>query len=341
MFVYLAVVDFLLISSWNLVNHLFEIYATVGCINKGKPLSSLSKEPVTTLLSGLRDSKRPLVRVTAFQELAYIATLDEFKLREFLYTAQYRDSFVWTAVLDECSREIDEAYKRLRARPKVLKNETSSVGSFTKPNIFGNSLTTSKNLDLDKIPHYALKSETLVSPTKKPTKHSFSMANNDMEPIDIQKFFKPVVDLVKKEYNTFQNSRFGEPFKSTIEREAGTRIVNELNLGNALISIAQISLNAEFEDKKNIVISNLPEVLLLLEKIISSTKLFTETNQLKEGAKNSVTEIHDLSLRLFFELVVKYNHMLSDFALSQPVFNLSKWCIDLAIEQQKELEFAN
>ena len=58
-----------IILSWEVVNHVFNVYATIGCLDGNKPISSYSTDPLNCLLSGLRDvdPNYQLSRLTAFQ----------------------------------------------------------------------------------------------------------------------------------------------------------------------------------------------------------------------------------------------------------------------------------
>ncbi|KAK6458323.1 nuclear envelope protein [Scheffersomyces xylosifermentans] len=148
-----------ILLAWEFVNYAFNVYATIGCLDGKKPISTYSADPINTLLSGLRnvDPEYQLSRLTAFQELSYIATTNDpegVKLRTAIYNARSRRGFIWPAILDECSLIIKETTARVNYRSasdlKVLKQNqltikeelrsSSSSKHVDESDIFGNSI---------------------------------------------------------------------------------------------------------------------------------------------------------------------------------------------------------
>lgn len=150
-------VSFFVFCAWELVNHVYNIYATIGCLDAKKPISSYSEDPIGTLLSGLRDMEpqNQLSRLSAFQELAYMANTrnaEEVKRRNAVYNIATRGSYVWPAILDECALVIREVSSRVNYRLKsdmaalketqlTIKEEPASLFKQEKF-IFGNSYDT-------------------------------------------------------------------------------------------------------------------------------------------------------------------------------------------------------
>ncbi|KAG7191870.1 uncharacterized protein KQ657_002659 [Scheffersomyces spartinae] len=145
---------------WEIVNHLYNVYASIGCLDGKKLISTYSKDPISTLLSGLRNTNggfiNQLSRVTAFQELAYISTSSDdkeaIKLRKSIYKAKTTDGYLCLQFLIECATIIRDTTTRinfrtdtdLRALKKITQeqdNSTTNVNNndtlFT--DIFGNS----------------------------------------------------------------------------------------------------------------------------------------------------------------------------------------------------------
>lgn len=155
----LGYLSFNIILAWELINHVFSVYATIGCLDGTKPISTYSSDPINILLSGLRNSdpENELSRLTAFQELAYISTLNTkegVKLRSAIYNAHSKGGFLWTAILDECSLLIKETSQRINFRSssdmKIIKQNQTQIKedlnkSFIGDNsdIFGNSFISS------------------------------------------------------------------------------------------------------------------------------------------------------------------------------------------------------
>lgn len=156
--IHISYVSAQIIFAWEIVNHVYNVYATIGCLDGSKPISTYSSDPINTLLSGLRnvDPENQLSRLTAYQELAYIATTNDaegVKLRNAIYNAHSKGGFIWPAILDECSLTIKEVTLRINYRSasdmKVLKQKEISVkddfriSSKANDEIFGNSFTLS------------------------------------------------------------------------------------------------------------------------------------------------------------------------------------------------------
>lgn len=80
----LFVFTFIILYHFELINLSFNAHMTMGCLHKGKPISSLSSTPMETLITGLQ-SKKPFTKLTAFQELAYRATSNDINLRLPIY----------------------------------------------------------------------------------------------------------------------------------------------------------------------------------------------------------------------------------------------------------------
>lgn len=147
-----------IIFSWEVVNRVYNVYATIGCLDGSKPISTYSADPINTLLSGVRnvDPENQLSRLTAYQELAYISTtndLEGVKLRNAIYNAHSRGGFIWPAILDECSLIIKETTLKINYRSgsdmnALKQNQISVKDDFrtslkSSDEIFGNSFTLS------------------------------------------------------------------------------------------------------------------------------------------------------------------------------------------------------
>lgn len=122
--VHVGYVSFFVFWAWELVNYVYGIYATIGCLDGKKPISTYSSDPMATLLSGLRDiePRNQLSRLAAFQELAHLANstdLEGVKSRSVVYNTQARGNYVWPAILDECALVIRDVSSRVNYRLKV------------------------------------------------------------------------------------------------------------------------------------------------------------------------------------------------------------------------------
>jgi Nucleoporin protein Ndc1-Nup. len=290
------------------------VYATIGCLDGKKPISTYSSDPINTLLSGLRnvDPEQQLCRLTAFQELAYLATTSEpegVKLRTAIYNARSRRGFVWPAILDECSliiKEITAAINyrstsdlhTLRQKQIQIKQELSgsSIGrTVDDSDIFGNSFITSpiksnspgiqtyseakqpKKSLLDSY-WYQLIEKQAIKPLQKLVSNLVSGKKSS------NSTFAPIKNILVRIENTclIYNERFlsssgGLLFRTTLKRDTESRVVNAVSFGNAVIAISNLLIHSIEEDKNSTVTNNhIRDILELLEKPVRATSNYTD-----------------------------------------------------------------
>ncbi|CAR28096.1 hypothetical protein ZYGR_0N05860 [Zygosaccharomyces rouxii] len=145
----------LLLAFWEFanlefVNIAFNAHMSIGCLHKGKPISSLSSTPMETLATGL-SSKKQFTKLTAFQELSYRATSSDLSLRLPLYHTRYRNTHIWPVILRESLLVIQETNDTVTKYLNTLENTMSlqdslkrrSPISFADENekLFGNQAT--------------------------------------------------------------------------------------------------------------------------------------------------------------------------------------------------------
>ncbi|CCK68784.1 Ndc1p KNAG_0B03420 [Huiozyma naganishii CBS 8797] len=164
----LAVLSFLVILHFEFVNISFDAHLSIGCLHKGKPISSLSSTPIETLVSGLA-SKKPFTKLTAFQELSYRATLLDPSLRLPIYENSHRGTNMWPVIMKECLAVIQETNETVgkylttveRTLQGTSKHERlNPTPEFSNEPLFGNSPSLSKrgfrddhNLNSDVVPN--------------------------------------------------------------------------------------------------------------------------------------------------------------------------------------------
>ncbi|KAF3993313.1 hypothetical protein FT663_00587 [Candidozyma haemuli var. vulneris] len=154
----ISFVSFFVFLLWEIVNHVYDTYATIGCLDGKKPISNYSPDPISSILSCLRDvdAENQISRLTAFQELAYLATTNDpegAKRRKAIYSAHSVAGFVWPAILDECALVIKETSSRVNYRSQSDMKALRGSQPPSKPEeplnetkdsfLFGNSFNTS------------------------------------------------------------------------------------------------------------------------------------------------------------------------------------------------------
>ena len=198
--VYIA---FGLILLWELVNHVYQVYATIGCLDSSKPISTYCVDPISSLVVALQDVRpeSQFCRLTAFQELAYIATTTEpdgIKLRASVYETHKINGSSWQLIYEECSLLIREAALRISYRSPldleppvqlgdgIVNNPTSNI------DIFGNSTTTHVAASLNPVPEMKQNDNSESKTTKSTTTSPYSYA---ISIIQLQ-VFTPLLSLL-------------------------------------------------------------------------------------------------------------------------------------------------
>lgn len=387
----LSFVSFFIFSAWEFVNHVYGIYATIGCLDGTKTIGSHSSDPAGTLLSGLRDLDpgHQLTRLTAFQELAHLASSMEpegIERRNLIFNGHPKGSFIWTAILDECSLVIKDVTSRINYRSKsdmeALKSALAPLRDqdsngypqeMLQPEkfIFGNSMAAAVN-------ESSLSNVNKSSPLKKyddsasrkkdspllkflnnysllniwGSKISESLKHHVAGLVNPNTSVSPILDQklasIKKAISYYSDqflaSSVGVFFRTTIKRDAESRVIDPVTYGNAVIALAGFLMHAIEEDRKNTVTdNNISEVLSLLERPIRSCSNYTDIlpssvfhPREDESKQHLIALLHDLTMNEFVLLCFKYNFKLNDLLLSSRAFKLAKWVVDASIAQQQK-----
>lgn len=373
-FIKLGYCSFFLILSWEVVNHTFNVYATIGCLDGKKPISTYSSDPIQCLLSGLRDvdPKFQLSRLTAFQELAYLSTSsdkDAIKLKLQLFSTRSKKTNVWPAIFEECSLIVQETTDRINYRSSGdlaalkavqlgIKNDIN-VGFKKDNDIFGNSFISSPIKSPEVIKKYQPESN---EQSKKPNNKWVELFNQQIiMPVKSIittfniKIFKP--NGIKFDYskylktyfefkNKFLETSLGFFFRTTLKRDGESRVINPVNFGNAIISISNL---VQYSTEEGIN-DDVCKLLNLLEHPIRASTNYIdylpasiyltpyqkETSNYKRNLLIGI--LHDLAIHEFYQICIKFNGKLNDLILTPRTYKLAKWVIDkeIAIQQEKQ-----
>ncbi|KAI5956711.1 NDC1 [Candida jiufengensis] len=366
----LSYLSYIIILNWEFENHVFDVYATIGCLDGKKPISSYSKDPLTCLINGLKDvsPNHQLSRLTAFQEFAYISNTNQkegLKLRLAIFSIRSKNEKIWPALFNECSLVIRETSDRVNYRSssdmKILKSLQDSlvkdVNTGFKPKqtnaLFGNSFTSS--------PINTSSSQNKPTPPEKPTTSNNKLINywqyEIVAPIKkLITFYYPKLSKIpnfeikiKKIQNTlfqlkqqFLDSKVGILFRVTLKKDCESRIRNPVNYGNAVIAISNILQQSLQEDSLNIIKSeDISTTLNLLEKSIRSSTNYIDylpaSVFLTTKIKNSlISKLRNLTMHEFYEICLTFDNQLNDLILNQKTYKLAKWCIDMTIAERQE-----
>lgn len=312
-----AYVLFFLFLAWEIANHTFDIYATIGCMDGKRTILSYSTDPVATLLSGLRDvePKNQLARLTAFQELAHLATTTQpegEKCRNAIYNAQSTSGHVWPAILDECALVIKDTTSRINYRSRAdldalqkaqfpLLDDNGATAAQDRA-IFGNSADISAN-DTTNIAVSATSSPVKSYSVPKPAQSAFIAALDKLplarglvdllkplksalrayvtpqsgKPTSFQEQFNALRTKLTAYHKQFLSSGFGALFRITLKRDTESRVINPVNFGNAVIALSGLLMRAVEEDRSNTISNNnISEVLNLFERPIRACSNYTD-----------------------------------------------------------------
>ncbi|KAG0669867.1 hypothetical protein C6P45_003262 [Maudiozyma exigua] len=152
----LILLSFLIFIQFEIINVTFNAHMSIGCLHKGKPISSLSPSPIETLVSGL-SSKKPFPKLTAFQELSYRATSNDMSLRLPIYSSEFKNTNSWSNILTECIQVIKTNNENVNKYLNGLENTMSTQNGNNKAiknethqhtNLFGNNQSSVFNGDI-------------------------------------------------------------------------------------------------------------------------------------------------------------------------------------------------
>lgn len=377
--------SFGLILLWELVNHVYQVYVTIGCLDMSKPMSTYCEDPINSLVVALQDVRpeSQFCRLTAFQELAYIATTTEpdgIKLRASVYETHKNNSTSWQLIYEECSLLIREATLRISYRSPldleppiqlgvdgIVNNPTSSI------DIFGNSTTTHVAAYQNSFPELAKNGNSDSKTTKSTAASPYSYALSIIQlqvytPIlslisllqinktvqdkekTLSKLVLSKIDIVKKQYyhyrQEFLSTSYGKPFRVSLPRDAESRVINPVDLGNAAIALANLLIHAIEQDKISTVTNTqVADVMNLLELPISACSEYSRSIPRsvyvapgQETNRHLIAKLHDVFMSEYFQICIKYNHKLNDLMLTSGSFKLAKLVVDVAIAENQQLK---
>ncbi|KAH3666441.1 hypothetical protein WICMUC_005709 [Wickerhamomyces mucosus] len=329
-YVKLSIISFFLLVSWESLNAAFNAYLSIGCLHRGRTLSELSKDPLNTLLTGLRSNKE-LTKLTAFQELAYIAKIDDSEGRLAIYNRNNRREAIWKDILHECE--------------KVLKQNNSNINSVLSKNFGENNIVDSK-FEISKKRDQNIFGRDYYNPIEKNddylSRPKIPSYSDDSQSFLDNNIITLIVDntrllnkLINEYYHRFITSGFGIPFRYTALRESERLCPIPVTVGNAIIAISLISTHAYEEDKRGTVSATITDILDILEKSVSTCGKFISNYPkylVETDGENIITLLHELSMNAFFEVTIKYNDVLKDAVLSPDVYKLVNWILENAFK---------
>lgn len=131
--VQLLLISYLIFVNLEFINVAFSAHMSIGCLHKGKPISSLSPTPIETLVSGLR-SRKMFTKLTAFQELSFRSTSFDSSMRAPIYHSRHGNSSPWTGIIKECILTITDSNDAVKLFLEALESNMKYDSAIRKKN---------------------------------------------------------------------------------------------------------------------------------------------------------------------------------------------------------------
>ncbi|AET39188.1 Ndc1p Ecym_4109 [Eremothecium cymbalariae DBVPG len=363
-----SLISFITFQLWDLTNIAFNAYLSIGCLHKGKPISSLSSTPMETLVTGL-SSKRLFTRLTAFQELSYRATSPDVQLRIPIYHTRYGNSHIWSNILRECLLTIQESNTSITTFLKTLEAHSKENSSQSKQRLlsplsqddilFGNrpAATTlsgsqmhtagsapisadefSRRINLDNNNLYLNRHSALQfnHPSQSYNPPIFTQQTNLLNIVqDVVSYFAKMVSSFffpsqTDSSNAIRPLSFFELWTISRKRQAEKLIPLPSCYAECVIALMGMLINSLDEDPKGSVVSSVGEVLKILERCVGSLGAFVEWEAPERHvSSDAISILYDLAINAFLEIVLKYNELLNDVYLDDDVVKLSQWVLQI------------
>lgn len=358
---------FVTIISWEITNHAFNVYLTIGCIDGKTALSTNSSEPLICLVGGLQDEDE-IVQAIAFQEIAYIASSPEAKhLRNIIYN---RTPQRWPEIYDICLRIVGRYSDRVNYRSpqdsKALEKSAEKTIAVRKEasdpakgsgRLFG-------NLESDK--HQVSKNSTVKAYselTTKATKNSKSGLGQRFQDI-FQKHVKPLWTTVVKStekwhthwevkqfarmkqytlkfYAWFLHLGVGIFFRIYVQQDAEVRVQVTNVVCNAAVALAELAIHAIAEDRLGTVsnrdicsvLNNLERPIRVLANYVDYIPALIYNADTEECRKQAldlvVADVHDVIIIEFRNVCNQYNYKFLSLVVNEQTQRLAERVLEI------------
>ncbi|KAI5809609.1 nucleoporin protein Ndc1-Nup [Peziza echinospora] len=270
----------LVFTLWECGHAAFSWYFSMTPMKESKTLSSGSRDPNGTLVTGLKQSTKPFTQAIAFWELCYIAHNEPARRKAMLMDID-RARPIWDDIMQECLRVIDEAQKSIAHVEEV---PAAVIGSPLKDfSVSGNSWDYQgpQYRPFSAVPNGEERMKTIrdddvfVTPVNErntPSKLSFFKSGepqsgsnvllDKLPPVtpDFSGARNALSDL-NSVGKSFIKSKAGIPFRQTVKRKTAGLIPNVSLQIDAISAIAKFVEAAIKDDEFGIVQHNVPTIL--------------------------------------------------------------------------------
>lgn len=358
---------FVTVTSWEIANHAYNVYLTIGCLDGKTPLSTYSSEPLICLVGGLQDEDE-IVQAIAFQEVAYIASSSDAKhLRNIIYN---RTPQRWHEIVDVCLRVVGRYSDRVNYRSdqdmKALEKSTdktvdvriaASDPAKETGGLFGNlnndERHTSKVSTVK--PYSELKT--------KETKHSKSLFCRQIDNI-FQKHVKPLWTTLIKATEKWHHNRelkqitqakkylhelytrllrlkVGVLFRVYVKHDAEARVQVTNVVCNSAIALGELVVHAIAEDRLGtvsnrdicVVLNNLERPIRVLANYVDHIPaLIYGANSekcRKEALRLVIADVHDVIIIEFRIVCDQYNYKFLSLVVNERTQRLAERVLEI------------
>ena len=319
----------MLCFGWLFANLAFSVYMTLGPSHRGELISSKSLDKNGTLVTGLQSKKKQLIRMLAFQELAYIA-FNKRDRRISIFADIDRKTTIWTQIKVECLSLLDEILVPLQKKKKENKqNATTPKENKEEPNSSPASLI-------------HLKDTNVFVNKKQPANimdgFQDKNAQASKEVIGIVEQIKSQTKSHVQNYSvhlkSFLESDFGSPLRFTIERRVQLLIPNPILTSTGVLALATLVCKSLDKDQYGTVQKDISEILQKLSQTSAALNAFIEkppvhwSNSQEMSQKDHFKGLENA--RNVLEAVdSSFDQIITGFYEYLPSLNLSKEVIEM------------
>lgn len=323
----------ILFFGWHFANFAFEVYMTLGPSHRGELISAKSNDSNGTLVTGLQAKQKQLIRMLAFQELAFIA-YTKSERRVSIFADIDRKVSIWSLIKIECIALLDEIINPIEKLYTKIdsKSDTAKQLSSIKP-------TPAVNSELKYIP---LKSSSNIFTSQQ----NKSFIDNLQDPkSQTSHNVVSILQKVQKRYESFVSTNMAElqallqsnvlyPLRFTVQRRSHQLISNPSLTTTGVLALSQLLCMSISEDPYGTVYKSVPEILsklvaasLALQKFMESPPIhWSNPDEKQQGAARAAIEdaarVQEAVDSAFDEIVEKFYEYLPGMELDSKVVDV-------------------
>ena len=333
-------VGFLLMITWETTSFFFSTFLAQEPLKKDQPLSTASKDPNGTLITGLR-AKREVVKTFAFWELVIIAQKHPERRKAIFADIGRDDGPAWGQMLSaalDVVQSINGRIEAATAKPKATQEsqpvdamEIDSLPHIAPPIKQGQIYTNSSppRTRTEEIESYVDWGAKRIGQSKNPYQPPVSKgkellkyvtpAGVPVEDVSFQALFRYGRSRV-------QISPIGWFFKTTFERKVNTVILGSPHANAALIvdaieATTRMLVASLSEDLYGKVFAGVPGTVRTFTATINAIESFAQNVREEASADSDIDEVEIILARLkaaLAELLSAFQLFLTDQGLSAP-----------------------